>query len=60
MCAQALLADMRGRQVAPSVVTYNTLIDAYANEGWLEQVALPGLPGSKPGAMLGLLHSPAC
>ena len=38
---QALLEDMRGQQVAPSVVTYNILIDAYANEGWLEQVLIP-------------------
>lgn len=37
---------MRGRQVAPSVVTYNILIDAYANEGWLDQVRRHQRPGA--------------
>jgi pentatricopeptide repeat protein len=37
---QATMSDMERMQVAPSVVTYNILIDAFANEGLLEQVML--------------------
>lgn len=37
---QATMADMERLQVAPSVVTYNILIDAFVNEGLLEQVLL--------------------
>ena len=42
---QATMADMERLQVAPSVVTYNILIDAFANEGLLEQVMLLCLDG---------------
>lgn len=34
---QATLAEMERLQVAPSLVTYNILIDAFVNEGRLEQ-----------------------
>lgn len=35
---QALMEDMRRLQITPSVVTVNTLIDAFVSEGRLEQV----------------------
>ncbi len=37
---QATLAEMEELQVAPSLVTYNILIDAFVNEGRLEQARL--------------------
>ncbi len=38
---QATLAEMERFQVAPSLVTYNILIDNFVNEGRLEQVRFP-------------------
>jgi pentatricopeptide repeat protein len=35
---QRLLDDMRARQVGASVVTYNIVVDAFAQEGRLEEV----------------------
>ena len=35
---QRLLDDMRARQVSASMVTYNIVVDAFAQEGRLEEV----------------------